>query len=81
MIKDAIAGLSYAALMLLFVLGLLRRHLPLIALTVLPVFMIAFYALCTHGLARYNSPAIPLMLISLVLVIDRVRPRRRGPKA
>ena len=80
-IKDAIAGLSYAALMLLFVLGLLRRHLPLIALTLLPVFLIAFYALFTHGLARYNSPAIPLMLISLVLVIDRVRPRRRGPEA
>jgi len=81
MIKDGIAGLSYAALMLLFVLGLLRRQLPLIALTILPVLMIAFYALCTHGLARYNSPAIPLMLISLVIVIDRVRPWRRGPES
>jgi hypothetical protein len=43
--------------------------------------MIAFYALCTHGLARYKSPAIPLMLISLVIVIDRAKPWRRGPEA
>jgi hypothetical protein len=67
--------------MLLFVLGVLRRQLSLLALTLLPVLMIAFYALGTHGLPRYNSPAIPLMLISLVLVIDRARAWRRAPEA
>ena len=80
-LKDGIAGLSYGALMLLFVLGVLRRQFSLLALTLLPVLMISFYALGTHGLPRYNSPAIPLMLISLVLVIDRARAWRRAPEA
>lgn len=60
------AGVS---LLLVLVFGLLRRNAAWLAVAALPAAMMLFHATLTHGLARFTVPAIPLMLLCLVLLV------------
>jgi len=58
--------------------GLLARRREWLALTLVPVGMLAFYALFTHNISRYMMPMIPLMLVLLVSLPWLLR-RPRAP--
>jgi hypothetical protein len=70
--QDAIGELlnlfAGVALFGVFLYGLLRRHAQWVAVTVLPVGLMVFYAFVSHNIPRYSSPAHPMMLLALVLV-------------
>jgi hypothetical protein len=66
----ALGGLALA--------GLLARRPEWLALTLVPVGLLAFYALFTHNIPRYMMPVIPLMLVSLVSLPWLLR-RGRAP--
>jgi hypothetical protein len=57
------------SLLVVFGLGLRRRSSPLLALTVLPVTMMGFYALLSQNLPRFTAPALPIMLICLLVLV------------
>ena len=65
------------ALFGVFLYGLVRRHAQWVAVTVLPVGLMMFYAFLTHNIPRYSTPAHPLMLLALVLVVRTVWRRCR----
>jgi hypothetical protein len=73
---NALAGVSLFAAFVGFVL---RRNTAGVALTALPVVMIAMHTLLTQNLPRFTIPAIPFMLLSLVVLVhagvSRVRLR------
>ena len=71
------------ALFGVFAYGLVRRHAQWVAVTVLPVGLMVFYAFLTHNIPRYSTPAHPLMLLALVLVVRSLwlRVRQRGRRA
>jgi Dolichyl-phosphate-mannose-protein mannosyltransferase len=72
-VQDAIGELlnlfAGVALFGVFLYGLARRHAQWVAVTVLPVGLMVFYAFLTHNIPRYSSPAHPMMLLALVLVV------------
>lgn len=70
--KDLLALASYVSLLGLFLLALIRRNAPHLSITVMPVGMILAYGLLSHNIPRYSSPAIPLMVLSMVVLIDKV---------
>jgi hypothetical protein len=74
LVKDLLALLSYGALMVLFLLGVIRRNGSFLALTLLPVGMLLAYGLLSHNIPRYSAPAIPLMILSLVILVGRPSP-------
>lgn len=61
-----------AALCLVFVTALIRRHAWWFAATVLPVLMMAAHAVLTHGLSRFNFPAIPFMMMAGAVCIRQL---------
>ncbi len=67
------------ALFGVFFYGLVRRHAQWVAVTVLPVGLLMFYAFLSHNIPRYSTPAHPMMLLALVLVVRTLwlRWRRR----
>lgn len=69
--KDLLALFSILALYAVFAFGVLRRNLTYIAISVLPVLMVSFYAAITHNIPRYPAAAIPLMLTCLALLISK----------
>ena len=56
------------ALGIAVLLGLFGRRPEWVVLTLVPIGMLAFYALLTHNIARYMMPVIPLMLVLLVAI-------------
>jgi hypothetical protein len=64
-------GLSYLSLLALPLLALRWRRADLLSFALLPLGRIAFYALLTHNLPRYNSPAIPAMLMAFLILAHR----------
>ncbi|MEA5391592.1 hypothetical protein VB738_10025 [Cyanobium gracile UHCC 0139] len=77
--KDLLALLSYGALVVVFLLGVIRRNGAFLAVTVLPVGMLLAYGLLSHNIPRYSAPAIPLMILSLVMLVGRPSPEVAGP--
>ena len=71
-VQDALGEIlnlfSGIALFGVFFYGLLRRHAQWVAVTVLPVGLLMFYAFLSHNIPRYSTPAHPMMLLVLVLV-------------
>lgn len=63
------AGLAFWAL---FLVALLRWQPAQLAWLLLPAGMFLAYALLTHGLPRYTSPAHPLILIALVVLLAQI---------
>jgi hypothetical protein len=59
------AGLG---LLVVLAMGLLRRNAAWLAISALPAAMMVLHANLTHGLPRFTVPAIPLMLLCLVLL-------------
>jgi hypothetical protein len=57
------------ALFLVFGAAAVRRWPIWLALTALPVCMILLHALLTQGLPRFNTPAIPFMVLALVACV------------
>jgi hypothetical protein len=73
-------GAAYAFPLLVFTLiqGF-RRHRPELALFVWPAFgLVMFYALLTHFIPRYGSPALPVAIVGACLVISAWRGRSPG---
>jgi len=68
-IVNLINAVAYCSIFVVFVVGLARRRYDLVAMTVVSVGMIALYGLVSHGVPRYSAPAIPIMLVSLLVVI------------
>lgn len=70
--QDAIGELlnllAGVALFGVFLYGLVQRHAQWVAVTVLPVGLLLFYAFLSHNIPRYSTPAHPMMLLALVLV-------------
>jgi len=79
LIKDLLALASYVSLFILFLIGVLRRRARDLAITVLPVGMVFAYAFLTHNIPRYSSPAIPLMILSMVVLLERVASPHQRP--
>lgn len=79
-VKDLLSLLSYGALVVLFLRGVIRRNGTFLALTVLPVGMLLAYGLLTHNIPRYSAPAIPLMILSLVILVGRPSPELGRPR-
>ena len=77
---NAVAG---ASLFLAFLVFLWRRDPTGVALTALPVVMIGMHTLLTQNLQRFTLPAIPFMLLKLVVALHslhRWRPRASHTK-
>jgi hypothetical protein len=72
LVKDLLSLASYVSLFIVFLIGVLRRRARDLAITVFPVGMLLAYALLTHNIPRYSSPAIPLMILSMVVLLERV---------
>jgi hypothetical protein len=72
LVKDLLSLASYVSLFILFLIGVLRRRARDLAITMLPVGMLLTYAFLTHNIPRYSSPAIPLMILSMVVLLERV---------
>ena len=68
-------ALCYAVFMVLAARGLLSGRPRLTGFFLLPLCMLLFNALFTHGLARYSAPAIPHMIISLFMMIHMLTDR------
>ncbi len=66
---NLVAGL---ALVGVFLRGLWKGQSGRVALTVLPVGMMAFYALLSHNIPRYGIPLQPMMLVALVLAVTAI---------
>jgi hypothetical protein len=67
------------ALLICFAYALIRRNVRLLAFTVLPVLMMAFYTLLSQNLPRFFAPAQPMMLMAVLLLLFfplRSRPAR-----
>jgi hypothetical protein len=85
-IGEVLNLLAGVALFGVFLYGLLRRHAQWVAVTVLPVGLLVFYAFLSHNIPRYSTPAHPMMLLAFVLVLRtlwlrwRARGRRAGPQ-
>jgi hypothetical protein len=77
LVKDLLSLASYVSLFIVFLIGVLRCRARDLAITVLPVGMLLAYALLTHNIPRYSSPAIPLMILSMVVLLERVASPRR----
>ena len=79
-INESLNLLAGVALFGVFFYGLLRRHAQWVAVTVLPVGLLMFYAFLSHNIPRYSTPAHPMMLLALVLVLRTLwlRWRKRG---
>ncbi len=71
LLKDLLTFFSYLSLFILFLLGVIRRNSSFLAITILPVGMLLAYGLLTHNIPRYSAPAIPLTILSLVLLVGR----------
>ncbi|WP_259725779.1 hypothetical protein [Synechococcus sp. CS-1332] len=69
--KDLLALVSYMSLFALFLLGVIRRNSSFLAITILPIGMLLAYGLLTHNIPRYSAPAIPLTILSLVILVGR----------
>jgi hypothetical protein len=67
-VVEVINLLAGICLIGVFLRGLWTVNVPRVALTVLPVGMMAFYAFLTHNIHRYSTPTHPMMLLVLVLV-------------
>lgn len=73
--KDIFSLVAYLSMITLFVFGMIRRNAISLSITVLPVGMLLAYGLLTHNIPRYSTPAIPMMIISMVVLIDRAMDR------
>jgi len=66
---NAVNAVAYLSLFGVFAFGLARRRYDLVAMTVVPLGMLACGALFSHNIPRYSAPAIPIMLISLLVAM------------
>jgi len=66
---NVINALAYLSLFCVFGYAVARRRYDLLAMTVVPLAMLGFYALLSHNIPRYAAPAIPIMLASLALIV------------
>jgi len=77
---ETLNAVAMLALLACFAVALLRQNLRLLAFTVLPVLMMAFYTLLSQNLPRFFAPAQPFMLMAVLLVlfqVPRMRPSKR----
>jgi len=67
---NALDAIAYLSLFSVFAIGLARRRYDLVAMTVVPVAMLAFYAVFSHNIPRYSAPMIPIMLVSILVILS-----------
>lgn len=68
-IHNIINFIAYVSLFGFFFVGVYRKDMIYIALTLLPVAMLTFHALIAQNIPRMSETAIPSMLICLTLLI------------
>jgi hypothetical protein len=76
---ESLNAVAMLALLVCFGYALIRRNVRLLAFTVLPVLMMAFYTLLSQNLPRFFAPAQPMMLMAVLLLLFfplRSRPAR-----
>jgi len=64
--------LSYISLFGIFLVSIYRKDFILISVTLFSVLMIVFHATLTNGIQRFNEPTIPVLLISLIIVLNLI---------
>jgi hypothetical protein len=62
-------ALCAVAFMALAAYGLFARNTAIAAFIVTPFCMLLFNALATHNLSRYSAPAIPFLILSLLIAV------------
>ncbi|MDX1641201.1 MAG: hypothetical protein R3220_05865 [Balneolaceae bacterium] len=68
-IHNIINLISYLTIFIVFVAGVYKRNLKMVALTLIPVVSLVFLVSVSHALPRYTEPFIPSMLVSVVFLI------------
>lgn len=68
-LHEIINLLAYLSLFAYFILGVFKKNMTHVALTLLPASMLVFHALVAQNIARMSETAIPTMLICLTLVL------------
>lgn len=66
---ESLNAVAMLALLVCFAYALIRRNVRLLAFTVLPVLMMAFYTLLSQNLPRFFAPAQPMMLMAVLLLL------------
>lgn len=61
---------AYSALIGVWIIGVFRKRILWIVFPILPLSMLGFYALVSHNIPRYSIPAVPFMLLALILVLQ-----------
>ena len=72
--------LGMAALLAAGAAAVARARPGRFAVIGLPLGVVAFNSLLTLSVSRYNEPALPTMLILLVIAAARILEWRRGPR-
>lgn len=69
-INNMVNFLAFTSFIGLFILGWRKKNAAYLALLLLPCFMILLQSFVSHNIPRYSQPAIPLALLSLILMIE-----------
>lgn len=79
-LSAVLCGLSYAGFVVVCLYAVLRKSRDLTVFAAVPFFLLAFNAFLSNNLPRFNTPAIPFLVISLMFVlVTGVRRLREGP--
>lgn len=70
---ESLNAVAMLALLVCFSYALIRRNVRLLAFTILPVLMMAFYTLLSQNLPRFFAPAQPMMLMAVLLLLFHAR--------
>jgi len=79
-----LCAVAYGSFVFICCYGVVRKRWDVIVLLAVPFFLLSFNAFLTNNLPRFNAPAIPFMVMSMVftaqLVVQRLRNRftKRG---
>ena len=68
---------AYGSFVFVCFCGVARKRWDILALIAVPFFLLLFNAFLSNNLPRFNAPAIPFMVISLVAVLQGVLQRLR----
>jgi 4-amino-4-deoxy-L-arabinose transferase-like glycosyltransferase len=68
---------AYGSFVFVCLYGVARKRWDILALIAVPFFLLLFNAFLSNNLPRFNAPAIPFMVISLVAVLQGVLQRLR----
>jgi hypothetical protein len=71
-LHNIINFLSFIALFIVFIVALYKKRIRWLSISIIPVLMILFHAFATQNIPRFTEPAIPQMLMSLIIIAHLV---------